>query len=204
MSSTEGVQTKTLVDRVKAILMKPKEEWPVIAAEKADIATLYRTYVITLAAIGPVATAIGSALLGTSSPVVGTVRTPIGNAVAGAIVSFALALLGTYIVAQVIDQLAPRFSGTRNLIQAFKVSAYSSTAQWVAGIFALIPALGALSILGVYSVYLLYLGLPVLMKVPQEKATSYTLAVVVVSILVFIVIAIVTGIVLGTAAFATL
>jgi hypothetical protein len=135
---------------------------------------------------------------------VGTVRTPIANAIAGAIVSFALALLGTYIVAQVIDQLAPRFSGTRNLTQAFKVSAYSSTAQWVAGIFALIPALGALSILGVYSVYLLYLGLPVLMKVPQEKATSYTLAVVVVSIVVFIVIAILTGIVLGTAAVATL
>jgi tetrahydromethanopterin S-methyltransferase subunit C len=204
MSSAEGLQSTSLVDRARAILMKPKETWPVIEAEKTDIATLYRNYVVPLAAIGPVATAIGSALIGTSSPLVGTVRTPIANAIAGAIVSFALALLGTYIVAQVIDQLAPRFSGTRNLTQAFKVSAYSSTAQWVAGIFALIPALGALSILGVYSVYLLYLGLPVLMKVPQEKATSYTLAVVVVSIVVFIVIAILTGIVLGTAAVATL
>jgi hypothetical protein len=204
MTATQGVATPGLVDRAKAILMRPKEEWLVIDREPADIASLYRSYVVPLAAIGPVATAIGSVLIGTNSPLLGTVRTPIGNAVAGAIVSFALALLGTYIVAQVIDQLAPRFSGTRDLTQAFKISAYSSTAEWVAGIFGLIPALSTLAVLGIYSVYLLYLGLPVLMKVPQEKATSYTVTVVVVSIVVFVIIAIVTGIVLGGAAVATL
>ena len=107
-------------------------------------------------------------------------------------------------MARVIDYLAPRYGGTRDLTGAFKVSAYSSTAQWLVGIFALIPALSALSILGLYGLYLLYLGLPVVMKVPAEKAMSYTVAVVVAVILVFIVIGIVSGIVIGTAAFATL
>ncbi len=41
------------------------------------------------------------------------------------------------------------------------------------------------------------------MKVPQERATAYTISVVVVALLVLIVIAAVTGIVLGTAAFVT-
>src|SRR2546430_12941643 len=63
MSSAAGTESRTLVDRAKAILMKPKEEWPVIAAEKTEIAALYRTYVIPLAAIGPVANAIGGAPL---------------------------------------------------------------------------------------------------------------------------------------------
>jgi hypothetical protein len=203
MSFAEGVLTTKLVDRVKAILLKPKVEWPVIETEQSQIATLYRSYVIPLAAIGPLATAIGAALIGTST-VLGTVRVPITNAIVGAVVAFGLALLGTYIVAQVVDNLAPRYDGTRNLTQAFKVAAYSSTAQWLAGIFAVIPALSPLSILGLYSLYLLYLGLPVLMKVPQEKAMTYTVTVVVVAIVVFIVIAIVTGIVIGTAAVATL
>lgn len=204
MSFVERVVSPKLVDRVKAILMKPKEEWLVIDAEKTDITTLFRTYVIPLAAIGPVANAIGGALIGTNLPVIGAVRVPITNAIVGALVAFALALLGTYVVAQVIDNLAPRYSGTRDLTQAFKVAAYSSTAQWLAGIFALIPALSPLSILGLYSLYLLYLGLPVLMKVPQEKAMTYTVTVVVVALIVFIVIGAVSGIVIGTAAYVTL
>ena len=204
MAVGEGAQSKTLVDRAKAILMKPKEEWPVIAAEKTDIATLYRTYVIPLAAIGPVANALGGALIGTTLVGVGAVRVPFTNAVVGGLIAFALSLLGTYVVARVIDYLAPRYGGTRDLTGAFKVSAYSSTAQWVVGIFALIPALSALSILGLYGLYLLYLGLPVVMKVPAEKAMSYTVAVVVAVIVVFIVIGAVSGIVIGTAAFVTL
>ena len=204
MSSAAGTESRTLVDRAKAVLMKPKEEWPVIAAEKTEIAALYRTYVIPLAAIGPVANAIGGALIGTNLVGVGAVRVPFTNAVVGAVIAFALSLLGTYVVARVIDYLAPRYGGTRDLTGAFKVSAYSSTAQWLVGIFALIPALSALSILGLYGLYLLYLGLPVVMKVPAEKAMSYTVAVVVAVILVFIVIGVVSGIVIGTAAFVTL
>ena len=204
MSSAAGTESRTLVDRAKAILMKPKEEWPVIAAEKTEIAALYRTYVIPLAAIGPVANAIGGALIGTNLVGVGAVRVPFTNAVVGAVIAFALSLLGTYVVARVIDYLAPRYGGTRDLTGAFKVSAYSSTAQWLVGIFSLIPALSGLSILGLYGLYLLYLGLPVVMKVPAEKAMSYMVAVVVAVILVFIVIGVVSGIVIGTAAFATL
>jgi uncharacterized membrane protein len=46
---------------------------------------------------------------------------------------------------------------------------------------ALIGGLGALLqlIAALYGIYLLYLGLPLLMKSPREKATAYTIAVVV-------------------------
>jgi hypothetical protein len=156
-----------------------------------------------LAAIGPIANFIGGSIIGTNTPV-GTSRVPIVNGLVGAILAYALALAATYIVAMVIDNFAPSNGGTRNMVQAFKVSAYSSTAQWIAGIFALIPALSVLSILGIYGLYLLYLGLPMLMKAPVEKATSYTITVVVAVIVVFIVITIITGLLFGGAVIATL
>ena len=59
-------------------------------------------------------------------------------------------------------------------MQALKVAAYSATAGWLAGVFGLIPALAILGLLGLYSLYLLYLGLPILMKVPQDKAMKFT------------------------------
>ena len=57
----------------------------------------------------------------------------------------------------------------------------------------LCPGLRFLGILGLYSLFLLYLGLPTLMKVPQEKALSYTVVVIVAAIVLFMVIGLVAG-----------
>ena len=182
-----------LLERVKRILLTPKEEWQVIDSEPATPASLYTGYIIPLAAMGPIAQAIGYSVFGVSVPFMGTYRTPVGSAITGAVVTFALTLLGVYVLALVIDALAPTFSGTRNQIQALKVAAYSSTASWLAGIFALVPGLRVLGILGLYSLYLLYLGLPVLMKSPQEKALGYTVVVIIAAIVLFMLVGLVAG-----------
>jgi hypothetical protein len=177
-----------LADRVKNILLSPQKEWEVIDQEPATVGGLYTGYIMPLAAIGPIAQAIGYSVFGLPIPFVGTYRTPIGQAILGAVVSYALMLVGVYVLALIIDALAPTFNGTKSQIQALKVAAYSSTAGWLAGIFSLIPALGILGILGIYSLYLLYLGLPVLMKSPKEKAMGYTAVVILAAIVLFMLI----------------
>jgi hypothetical protein len=177
-----------LVDRVKRILLSPRSEWEVIDAEPTTPAALYTGYIIPLAAIGPIAQLIGYSVFGISVPFMGTYRVPIGSALTTAIVSYVLSLAATYVLALIIDALAPTFNGQRSQTQGLKVAAYSSTAAWVAGIFALIPGLRLLMILGAYSLYLLYLGLPVLMKVPRDKALPYTAVVVLAAIVLFMVI----------------
>jgi Yip1-like protein len=179
-----------LVERVKRILLSPKTEWEVIDAEQTTTAELYTKYIAPLAAIGPIAQFIGYSVFGIR--VFGTTyRVPIGSGITTAIVTYALTLAGTYILALIIDALAPTFNGKRNQIQALKVAAYSSTASWVAGIFALIPGLRMLGILGLYSVYLLYLGLPVLMKTPRDRALAYTGVVLIAAIVLFMAVGII-------------
>jgi hypothetical protein len=182
-----------LTDRVQGILMRPRQEWQVIDGEPATVSSLYSGYIAPLAAIGPVARFIGVAIFGIAVPFAGSVRVPIVSALVQAVVSYALALAGVYVLALIVDALAPSFGGTRNPIQALKVCAYSATASWVAAVFALIPFLAILGILGLYSLYLLYLGLPVLMKVPQERALGYTIAVIVVAIVLFFVVGLIVG-----------
>ena len=181
----------SLAERVKRILVKPKEEWPVIASETATVQSLYLGYIVPLAAIGPIASFIGFSVFGIHLPFAGTIRVPASTAMAQAVVHYVLSLCAVYVLALVIDYLAPRFGGQPDRIQALKVAAYSSTAAWLAAIFGLIPAMAILGILGVYSLYLLYLGLPVLMKSPAERSLSYTVAAVVAAIVIFIVIAII-------------
>ncbi len=177
-----------LIERCKGILLRPNQEWQTISGETTSIAELYQSYVIILAAIGPVASVIGMSIVGISLPFVGSFRIPITTAVASAVMHYVLTLAGVYVLAIIIDALAPTFSGEKNITQSFKLAAYSYTPGWLAGIFAIIPLLGVLGILGLYGLYLLYLGLPVLKKSPQEKSVGYTVAVVVAAIVIFLVI----------------
>lgn len=176
-----------LMERAKLILLQPKEEWPVIDAERTTAGELYKGYIMPLAAIGPVAGLIGNTLFGIRVPFTTvSYRPPFITSVTSAIVQYVLALLVTYVLALIIDALAPTFSGKKDHLQALKVAAYAGTAAWVAGIFALIPALAILGmLLSLYSLYLLYLGLPVLMKAPQDKAVGYTVVVIVVAIVLY-------------------
>lgn len=48
-----------------------------------------------------------------------------------------------------------------------------------------------LGIVGLYGLYLLHVGIPILMKSPQEKSIGYTVAVVIAAIVIFVVIGIV-------------
>jgi len=177
-----------LVSRTKNILLNPKQEWQVIDDEATSVGGLYVGYIVPLAAIGPVASSIGMAVFGISVPVLGTYRVPIDAAVRQGITQYVLALVGVFVLALIIDELAPYFRGQENRYQALKVAAYSSTAVWIVGIVGLIPALSILWPLGLYSLYLLSLGLPVLMKVPQDKAMGYTVAVIICAVLLFFVI----------------
>jgi hypothetical protein len=180
-----------LVERVKGILLRPKQEWHAIEGEATTIAELYKSYVVPLAAIGPIASVIGMSIVGISLPFMGSFRIPLTTSIASAVVHYVLSLAGVYILALIIDALAPTFLGEKNTTQAFKLAAYSYTPGWVAGIFAIIPALGVLGILGLYGLYLLYLGIPVLMKSPREKSVGYTVAVIIAGIIISVIIGII-------------
>lgn len=175
----------SLSERAKKILLQPAEEWAVIDKEPGTATDLYTSYIIPLAAIGPIASIIGLSIIGVGLPVGGSYRVSLISAIGHAVIAFVLALVGTYVLALIIDALAPTFLGVKNDFQALKVAAYSSTAAWLAGIFNLIPTLAFLQILALYSVYLLYLGLPILMKAPQEKALPYTAVVIIAGIVIF-------------------
>lgn len=188
-----GAAGAGLVQRVKDILTKPNPTWDAIDGERPSVGSLYTGYIMPLAAIPAVAQAIGMTVFGAGAFGVVVKWSPVTAIVQG-VVGYALSLALVYVLALIIEALAPTFGGTKDRIQALKVAAYSYTAAWVAGIFAIFPMIGALALLGgLYSLYLLYLGLPKLMKSPADKALPYTAVVVVVAIVVSFIIAMVMG-----------
>jgi hypothetical protein len=163
-----------LIQRVQDILLKPKETWPVIEAEADDVASIYKNYLVYLAAIPAVATFIGFSLIGVGGFGF-SYRVPLLSGLVNMVLGFGLSLAMVYVLSLLVNALAPTFGGTANPLQAFKLVAYSATAGFVGGIFSLLPSLAILGLLAaLYAIYLLYVGLPLLMKCPPDKAVAYT------------------------------
>lgn len=173
-----------LIDRVKNILLMPQKEWHVINSEPGNTSNITTTYILPLALIGALAAFIGFGFFGVGIGVfkVAGVGWGIKMAFAYAIRS----ILGVFIVAFIIDALASNFGSQKNFDKSFQVAAYSATGGLVGGIFLIVPALSILLWLAsLYGLYLLYLGLPILKKTPADKAVSYFVVVLVVSLIVW-------------------
>lgn len=188
----------SLVDRVKNIIVTPKTEWPRIDAEPATIGSIFTGYVLILAAIGPVASLIGQQLFGIGGFGF-TWKPSIGYSVGSAVFTYIMTLVVIYVSALITNALAPSFGGTQDQVKAFKVTAYSWTPGLIAGLFGIIPMLGWLALIGmIYGFYLLYLGLPVLMRVSEDKAIGYTIVIIVVNIVLYFVMAMIVGLLVAS------
>lgn len=183
-----------MVGRIQRLLLKPKEEWPAIDAEPMTVQGILTTWVAPLAAIGPIARLIQGQVFPISFFGV-TWRPPLIGSIVIAILAWALTVGFTYLWALIIDALAPSFGGTKNPVSALKVAAFSATAGWIAAILGILPALGIIgSLIGLYNIYLFWVGGPMLMKVPQDKAPGF--------VIVSIIVGVVAMVVAGMAAFA--
>ncbi len=197
--ATQG-GTTSLVERVKNILLTPKPEWERIDVEPDTVGGIFQRYVLILAAIPAIASLIGSLAFGYRAFGI-VVRPSVGSALGGAVLQYVLSVCGVFVLALIIEALAPTFGGTKNRLQAVKVAAYAMTAAWIAGIIGLLPVLRLVTIVsilgGIYSLYLLYLGLPRLMKAPADKAVAYVVSVIVAGIVLYFLIGMITGLLLS-------
>ncbi len=196
-----GATGANLLARVKSLLLQPTATWDEIDREPATLNGLMKGYVAPLALIPAVCTMLGLLVFGAGVGFGGfgvSVRFSPVYLISQAVLTYALSLGMVFVMAAIIDGLAPSFGAARDRVQAFKVAVYAPTASWVAGAFMLLPALGIVALLGgIYSLFLLYKGLPKLMKVSKEREVSYFAVVLVAAIVVSLVIAMLVSSVLG-------
>lgn len=174
-----------MIGRIQRLILKPKDEWPAIDAEPMTAQGIMTSWVLPLAAIGPIASLVRSFLFPITIPIIGTRFYPslIGSIVQ-AIVAVVLTAVGVWLWSLILDALAPNFKGTKNPIAALKLVAFSATAMWLCGIFQLTWWTMPLMFLGLYSAYIFWVGVPIMMKVPQDQAPVYVVIAIVIGIVV--------------------
>lgn len=167
-----------LIERVRNIILKPSEEWDRIAAEPGRIDRLYGGYLLPIVGVVALATFVLTVLTSLFS---------LSGPLFAAIFYLVTALAVTFAMAIVINALAPTFASQRDDIAAHKLAVYSATPWLLTHIFNAHPMLSPISILGLYAFFLIYVGLPKLMKTPEEKRLPYVGAILLASLIVAVV-----------------
>jgi hypothetical protein len=181
-----------IIQRVKNILVNPKQEWEVIDGESATVSSLFTGYVLPLIILGAIAAFIGYGFIGIDM---------FGLKISGmkwgmfyALNKLIVGIIAYYISVYVVDMLANSFASEKNLNKSAQLVAYGTTPAMVGGLFYIFPLLGILAILfAIYSIYIWYLGLGPIKKTPEDKKVVY----IVVSILVYIVAMILLGMIVN-------
>jgi len=188
-----------LLKRVKNILLTPKSEWEVIKGEPLSIAGMFTKYAMVLAAIPALGGFIGYALVGVSIPFFGNFRYPVVRGLIWALLTYILSLVGTFVLALIVDNLAPSFGAKKDMVASVKTVVFAYTASWLGGIFAIFPSLSMLAALfGIYSLILLWMGMKALKEVPSNKMVGYFVVTLIAAIAIFFVIGlIVSSVALG-------
>lgn len=195
------INLEYLIDRVKQVLIQPKEAWVKISKEQIDLKDFLMSYVLPLVLIPAIASFIGYGLIGMGSYFkVASLSWGLHQA----ILAFLGAFLGVFVSAFCIHKLAPSFNTQVSLTNAIKLVAYSYTPVWLAGVFNILPSLSIVSLLaGIYSLYILYIGFVPITNVSEEKKTSYFIVSLILVIAVSVIVSLVIGAILLTAGLRT-
>ena len=197
----------SIVTRAKNIILKPTDEWNVIAYEPATVSGLFTGYAMILLAIPLVAGIIFIGALGINTAslggmVGGALEMGFGVIAAMSVVGYVLSLVTLFLMSFLVNVVSLSFNGKSDMVQSTKLMTYASTPTWVAGLVGWIPILGGLISFAAiaYVVYLIYLGLQPVLGVPKEKVAGFTVVIVLIYVVLTVIIS---GILIGIA-FSTL
>jgi len=163
--------------RAMAMLIDPSAEWTRIERESGDPVYLVSRYVAILALVPAIFGFLGASIVGEVMPATGVMKASVFDGLFGAIFMYVATFVIVFLLALITNFLAPYFNGERDFDAALKLTVYSFTPVWLAGVFLIMPGLRFLVLTGFYGLYVLWTGLPRLMKAPPSRARSYVLIV---------------------------
>lgn len=200
-------KSMSIVARAKNIILKPTDEWNVIANEPGTVGGLFTGYAMILAAIPLAAGIIFTGALGINAASLGgmdggAMEMGFGAIAAMAVVGYVFSLVTLFVMSFLVNAVSPSFNGKSDMVQSTKLMTYASIPTWVAGLVGWIPILGGLISFAAiaYVVYLIYLGLQPVLGVPKEKVAGFTVVIVLIYVVLTVIIS---GILIGIA-FSTL
>lgn len=185
---------QALIERVKVLILKPRETWETVVNESTEVIDLFKEYLLIAAAVPAVASLIGRWIVGIRIPFVGVYRLTFFEALSSAIVEYLLIVGSVWAAGKVIHYLADKFDSNEDENRAYKLIVFSYLPYLAAGVLYLIPSLGTLVVLvGLYCLYIFYVGLPIVMETPKDKVLAFEVVTILALLVIYLIVSLISG-----------
>lgn len=172
------------------LLTHPDREWEAIRNESESVGKLYFAHVLILALIPAAAAFYGSTQVGWQIGDGQVIRLTAASALQLSALFYAAMLAGIYIIGRFIDFFAATYEVRERTPRGVTLAAYTATPVFLLGVIAVYPNIWVNMLVGLaaiaYAVYLLYEGLPILMKIPEDRGFMFASSVLTVGLVMFV------------------
>ncbi|MBN3564763.1 Yip1 family protein [Aliamphritea spongicola] len=156
----------------------PKEEWGSIHKERYSIAHVFMAQISILAAIPAVCMFIGTTQIGWSLTGNDFVKLTVGSALSAAVAFYFACWVAVAFIAYSIHWMEKTYGGHVDMNECLILTTFTATPLFMSGLAGLYPMLWFNVLVGLaalcYSVYLLYVGVPVIMEIPEDRAFFFS------------------------------
>lgn len=172
------------------ILTRPDKEWEAIRSDTESTAKLYLGHVLLLALVPALSAYYGTTEVGWQIGDGQIVKLTESSAAQLCILFYGAMLTGIFVIGKFIDFFSLTYGANESEHNGVLLAAYTATPLFLVGIIAVYPVLWLNVISGVvaicWSVYLLYEGLPILMKIPEDRGFMFASSVLTVGLVMLV------------------
>lgn len=187
-----------MLSHLFGILFNPSDEWKKIRDVQCTIGKCYCGYVFIMASIAPICGYIGTTTFGWEIGSREAVKLSTDSALVIAIAYYLVMLVGVFSMGLMIQWMGKTYGSEQNLSRCVRLAAFTATPLFLVGIVELFPILWLNFVIGLpalaYSVKLLYIGVPIMMEVNEERGFLFSSSVLAVGMVALIVMMVATAI----------
>ncbi len=172
------------------LLIHPDREWQAIRDKSESIGKLYLSHILILTLIPAAAGYYGSTHVGWRIGDGQLIKLTSASSLQLTVLFYAAMLVGIYIIGKFIDFFAATYSVDTKRRYGVTLAGYAVTPVLLLGVIAAYPNIWVNMLVGfiaiTYAVYLLYEGLPILMKIPEDRGFMFASSVLTVGLVMFV------------------
>jgi len=190
-----------MLSYLPGLLLSPKSTWQAISDDSISVGEAFSQYVVILALIPPIAGFVGTTQVGWQLGFGDPVKLTTGSALVIAVLFYFALLVAIGLVGKAIHWMANTYGAEPTLADCVVLAAGTATPLLLVGVLLFYPVLLLIFLVGLLAlamaVHLLYAGVPIMMKIPEDRGFLFSSSVVTFGLVAFVAMLVVTVILWG-------
>ncbi len=180
------------------LMINPKYSWAKIAEKPASEFKSASVYPLVFALLPAAAWYFGTTDVGWTVTDGNVTRLTTDSAFKIVCAFYSIMVISVLAIGYSIHWMSDTYNSRSSINKGIAVAGFTATPLFIAGVSGIYPLLWFDLILGIlalsWTIYLLYVGVPIVMHIPQEQGFLYASAIVAVGLVVFIAILVATAV----------